>query len=148
MPPSSSGRSTATARPTSPPRLVAALDGFFADNTPLDAHATAFCELLWAVGKTAKDRADVLAAATAVTTLPETSPLVRSAISGDQTLLSLLLGTLVADGRLLFDPSSRLPFHRRCTQLLLVFARLAFDLLRRLRTRPCGADRPAAPLRR
>ena len=44
--------------------LVAALDGFFADSTPLDAHATACCELLWAVGKTAKDRADVLAAAT------------------------------------------------------------------------------------
>ena len=44
--------------------LVAALDGFFADSTPLDAHATACRELLWAVGKTAKDRADVLAAAT------------------------------------------------------------------------------------
>ena len=37
-----------------------------------------------------------LAAVTVVTTLLETSPLVRSAISGDQTLLSLLLGTLVA----------------------------------------------------
>ena len=33
---------------------------------------------------------------TAVTTLLETSPLVCSAISGDQTLLSLLLGTHVA----------------------------------------------------
>ena len=45
--------------------LVAALDGFFADSTPLDAHAATCCrELLWAVGKTAKDRADVLAAAT------------------------------------------------------------------------------------
>ena len=37
-----------------------------------------------------------LAAVTVVTTLLETSPLVCSAISGDQTLLSLLLGTLVA----------------------------------------------------
>ena len=37
-----------------------------------------------------------LAVVTAVTTLLETSPLARSAISGDQTLLSLLLGTHVA----------------------------------------------------
>ena len=37
-----------------------------------------------------------LAAVTAGTTLLETSPLARSAISGDQTLLSLLLGTHVA----------------------------------------------------
>ena len=37
-----------------------------------------------------------LAVVTVVTTLLETSPLVRSAISGDQTPLSLLLGTHVA----------------------------------------------------
>ena len=37
-----------------------------------------------------------LAVVTVVTTLLETSPLARSAISGDQTLLSLLLGTHVA----------------------------------------------------